>query len=425
MKLNKTEKSWVLYDWANSAYTMTVTSTILPLYFKMVFENGGGAATVSTAYWGYANSFATLIIALLAPILGTIADYRGYKMSFFKVFTILGVVFTALLAVVPSTYWLLLLVFYIVTAIGFGGSNTFYDSFLVDVTEEKKMDKVSTTGYAMGYIGSTIPFIICMAFVILAQYDILPLSIDTACKIAFVITALWWGIFTIPMLKNVRQVYGIPVEPNPIGKSIKRIANTFKNIKAHKTVFLFLMAYFFYIDGVDTIIKMATSYGADLGIGTTSLLVILLATQFVAFPFALLYGKLSEKFQGKTLLYVGILIYTIICIYAYFLDSVLDFWILAMLVGTSQGGIQALSRSYFGKLVPKEKANEFFGFYNIFGKFAAIMGPFLVGFVTQMTGRTNNGVFSIIILFIIGGLLLIRVPESKNASVKAETNSSL
>lgn len=419
MRLNKTEKSWVLYDWANSAYTMTVTSTILPLYFKMVFENGGGTGTVSTAYWGYANSFATLIIAILAPVLGTIADYRGYKMSFFKIFTLLGIVFTALLAIVPSTYWLLLLVFYIITAIGFGGSNTFYDSFLVDVTEEKRMDRVSTTGYAMGYIGSTIPFIICMAFVILAQYEVLPLAIDTACKIAFVITALWWGAFTIPMLKNVRQVYGIPVEPNPMGKSIKRILNTFKNIKAHKTVFLFLMAYFFYIDGVDTIIKMATSYGADLGISTTNLLVILLATQFVAFPFALLYGKLSEKYQGKTLLYVGILIYTIICIYAYFLDSVLDFWILAMLVGTSQGGIQALSRSYFGKLVPKEKANEFFGFYNIFGKFAAIMGPFLVGFVTQLTGRTNNGVFSIIILFVIGGLLLIRVPESKSAPVRA------
>lgn len=414
MKLNKTERSWVLYDWANSAYTMTVTSTILPLYFKMVFEKSGGAATLSTAYWGYANSFATLVIALLAPILGTIADYKGYKKGFFKAFTILGVVFTALLAIVPSTYWSLLLIFYMMTAIGFGGSNTFYDSFLVDVTEEERMDKVSTTGYAMGYIGSTIPFIICMAFVILAQFELIPLDIDTACKVAFVITALWWGIFTLPMLKNVHQVYGIPVEPNPVAKSIKRIADTFKNIKAHKTVFLFLMAYFFYIDGVDTIIKMATSYGADLGISTTNLLVILLATQFVAFPFALLYGKLSERFQGKTLLYVGILVYTFICIYAYFLDSVLDFWILAMLVGTSQGGIQALSRSYFGKLVPKEKSNEFFGFYNIFGKFAAIMGPFLVGFVTQLTGRTNNGVFSIIILFVIGGLLLIRVPEPQN-----------
>jgi UMF1 family MFS transporter len=421
MRLDKMEKSWALYDWANSAYSMTVTSTILPLYFKMVYENGGGTSTMSTAYWGYTNAIATLFVALLAPILGTIADYKGFKKKFFTVFLCLGVMFTALLAIVPSTYWLMLLVFYVITVMGFSGSNIFYDSFLVDATKEERMDRVSTMGYAMGYIGSTIPFIICMALVIMAQFEVIPLTIVAACKIAFVITAIWWGAFSVPMLKNVHQVYGIKVEPKPIMNSFKRLANTFKNIRAHKTVFMFLIAYFFYIDGVDTIIKMATSYGADLGISTTNLLVILLATQFVAFPFALLYGKLSEKFQGKTLLYVGIIIYTIICIYAYFLDSVLDFWILAMLVGTSQGGIQALSRSYFGKLVPKEKSNEFFGFYNIFGKFAAIMGPLLVGFVTQLTGRTNNGVFSIILLFIIGGIFLVRVP----VTTKVNQSSSL
>lgn len=425
MKLNKTEKSWALYDWANSAYSMTVTSTILPLYFKMVYANGGGTNTMSTAYWGYANSFATFIIAIMAPILGTIADYRGYKKKFFGVFTWLGIAFTALLALVPSTYWIMLLMFYVVTVIGFSGSNIFYDAFLVDVTEEKRMDRVSSIGFAWGYIGSTIPFILCMALVILAQKEILPLSIPTACKIAFVITAIWWGAFSLPIFKNVHQTYGIAVEPRPIARSFQRIVSTFRNIKMHKTVFMFLLAYFFYIDGVDTIIKMATSYGADLGIGTSSLLIILLATQFVAFPFALLYGKLSEKLQGKTLLYIGIAIYTGICIYAYFLDSVLDFWILAMLVGTSQGGIQALSRSYFGKLVPKEKSNEFFGFYNIFGKFAAIMGPFLVGFVTQLTGRTNNGVFSIIILFVIGGILLAFVPkhEGRKQDIPMETSA--
>jgi UMF1 family MFS transporter len=232
-----------------------------------------------------------------------------------------------------------------------------------------------------------------------------------AFRLSFVITALWWGFFTMPMVKNVRQIHGIPMEPNPISNSFKRIAKTFSNIKAHKDLFTFLIAYFFYIDGVDTIIKMATSYGSDLGIDAMNLLIILLATQFVAFPFALLYGKLAEMFGCRSMLFVGIFMYIIICTYAYFLDSVVDFWILAMLVGTSQGGIQALSRSYFGKLVPKENANEFFGFYNIFGKFAAIMGPFLVGFVTQVTGRTNNGVFSIILLFIIGGVLLMRVPD--------------
>jgi MFS transporter, UMF1 family len=409
-KLSKIEKSWALYDWGNSAYSMTVTSTILPLYFKAVFANGGGDLALSTAYWGYANSIATLLLAVLAPILGTLADYKGYKMKFFGLFFALGVTFTALLAVVPDTHWPMLLVFYILTAIGFSGSLVFYDAFLVDITTEDRMDRVSSLGYAVGYIGSTIPFILCMAIVMLAQSGKIPLTVTGASKLSFVITAIWWGLFTIPMLKRVKQVHGIEVEPNPIKKSFSRIGKTFKNIRGHKTLFLFLIAYFFYIDGVDTIIKMATSYGADLGISTTNLLLILLVTQFVAFPSAILFGWLAGKFPGKTMLYVGILVYTFICIYAYFLDSTLDFWILAILVGTSQGGIQALSRSYFGKLVPKENNNEFFGFYNIFGKFAAIMGPFLVGIVTQMTGKTNNGVFSIIILFIIGGAILMKVP---------------
>lgn len=411
IKLNKVEKSWVMYDWANSAYTLTVTSTILPLYFKMIFENSGGAANVSTAYWGYANSISTLILAILSPILGTIADYRGYKKKFFNIFFIMGVISTALLSIVPSNYWLIILIVYVFTAVGFAGSNVFYDAFLVDVTTEERMDRVSTMGFAMGYIGSTIPFIISMAIVILAQFNIIPLSVASAFKISFIITCIWWTVFTLPMLKSVNQVHGIDIEPNIVKNSFRRIADTIKNIKSHRKVFLFLIAYFFYIDGVDTIIKMATSYGSDLGISSMNLLIILLVTQFVAFPFAIIYGRLSEKLSGKKMLYIGIIIYTIICIYAYFLKSTLDFWILAMLVATSQGGIQALSRSYFGKLVPKEKSNEFFGFYNIFGKFAAIMGPFLVGIVTQITGKTNNGVFSIIILFIIGGIILIKVPE--------------
>lgn len=410
-KLNKTENSWALYDWANSAYTLTITTAILPLYFKAGFQSVGGSAAISTAYWGYANSIATLLLALLSPILGTVADYKGYKRKFFNLFFILGIVSTAMLALVPSTNWALLLIMYIISAIGFSGSCVFYDAFLVDITTEERMDMVSSLGFALGYIGSTIPFIISMAIVLLAKFNVLPITATTASKISFIITSLWWAAFTIPMLKNVKQVHGIELEANPVMKSFKRIADTFKNIRQHKKVFLFLLAYFFYIDGVDTIIKMASSYGADLGIDATKLLIILLVTQFVAFPFAIIFGKLAQKYKGKVMLYAGIIMYTIICIYAYFLKTSLDFWILAMLVGTSQGGLQALSRSYFGKLVPKDKANEFFGFYNIFGKFAAVMGPFLVGIVTQMTGKTNNGVFSIIILFIIGGFILTKVPK--------------
>ncbi|WP_163191866.1 MFS transporter [Clostridium thermarum] len=413
-KLTRIEKSWILYDWANSAYTLTITTTILPLYFKSVAGDAGISAGDSTAYWGYANSISTLILALIAPILGTIADYRGYKKKFFSFFVSLGLIFTAIMPLIPSNLWFLLLVLYIITAVGFSGANIFYDSFLVDVTTEENMDKVSANGFAWGYIGSTIPFIICMALILLSEKGAIPISKSEATKASFIITVLWWGLFSIPIFKNVKQVYGIDVEPNIVTKSFKRLINTFRNIRQHRALFLFLLAYFFYIDGVDTIIKMATSYGSDLGIDDQSLLIILLATQFVAFPFALLYGKLSQRFKGKKMLYVGIITYTLICIYAYFMKTKLDFWILAMLVGTSQGGIQALSRSYFGKLVPKEKSNEFFGFYNIFGKFAAIMGPAMVAFVTQITGKTNNGVFSIILLFVLGGLILTKVPEKNS-----------
>ncbi len=411
--LSKIERSWVFYDWANSAYSMAITSTIFPLFFKAVFVANGGSTVNSTAYWGYANSLATLLVAVIAPILGTMADYKGNKMKFFKFFVTLGIGTTALLAFVPDASWYFLIGVYVLTVIGFNGSLIFYDAFLVDVTPSERMDRVSTMGYGMGYVGSTIPFIASIGLVILAQMEIVPFSVGFASRIAFVITAIWWGVFTIPMLKNVKQLFGIAIEKDIVLNSFRRIGETFRNISQHKNLFIFMIAYFFYIDGVDTIIKMATSYGSDLGISTTNLLIILLVTQFVAFPFAILYGRLAEKFSAKKMLLFGVFVYAGICIYAYFLKTVLDFWILAMLVGTSQGGIQALSRSYFGKLVPKENSNEFFGFYNIFGKFAAIMGPFMMGFFTQLTGQTNFGVLSLVLLFIIGGTLLLFVKEEK------------
>lgn len=411
--LNKEELSWAFYDWGNSAYSMTITSTILPIYFKMVAENGGMSSSTSTAFWGYTISLSTLFVSLLAPILGTIADYKGNKKKLFKIFVGIGIVATVMLALVPANQPMLLLINYGLTVLGFAGANIFYDSFLVDVTSKERMDKVSSMGFALGYIGSTIPFIISIAVVMSSQFEILPLSLPVACKIAFMITALWWGTFTIPLLKNVNQKYYIEKEPQIVKSSFKRLGKTFKDIKSNKMIFTFLIAYFFYIDGVDTIIGMATSYGTDLGISMTTLLIILLLTQFIAFPFTIIYGRLAEKFGAKKMLYVGIITYTIICIYGYFIKTTFDFWILAMAVGSAQGGIQAISRSYFAKLVPKEKSTEFFGFYNIFGKFAAIMGPFLVAVVTQLTGKSNNGIISLIILFMIGGFMLTKVKENE------------
>lgn len=410
-KYSKEENSWIFYDWANSAYSIIITTAVFPLYYKAVATDAGVSMSNSTAYLGYTVAIATFILAMIGPLLGTIADYEGLKKKFFLFFFLMGTAATLSLAFVPGGNWLWLLIIYTITAVGFHGANIFYDAFLVDVTPEERMNKISARGFGLGYIGSTIPFIISIAIILLAGKEIIPLTTSTASRIAFVITAIWWFVFTIPMVKNVHQIHGIKREPNLLASSFRRLGGTFKEIRKYRTVFLFLLAYFFYIDGVGTIISMSTAYGSDLGISAENLLVILFVTQVVAAPFAILYGKLAQKFTGKKMLYVGICVYIIVCIYAFFMKTTMDFWILAMLVATSQGGIQALSRSYFARLVPKEKSNEFFGFYNIFGKFASVMGPLLVAVTAQMTGSSAYGVFSLIILFIIGIIILSRVPE--------------
>ncbi len=412
-KISKQERSWMWYDWANSAYSIIITTAVFPLYYKAVADNAGVSSVNSTAYLGYTISIATFILAMIGPILGTIADYRGMKKKFFLFFFIMGTASTVGLLLVPADNWLLLLVVYTITSIGFRGANVFYDAFLVDVSPKERMDDVSARGYGLGYIGSTIPFILSIAVIVLSQMEILPLSSLTASRIAFLITAIWWIVFSIPLIKNVHQMHAIEREPKIIANSFKRLGQTFKNITQYRAVFIFLMAYFFYIDGVGTIISMSTAYGTDLGLGATALLLALFVTQVVAAPFSILFGRLAKKFTAKKMLYAGIVVYTFVCIYAFFLDTVLDFWILAMLVATSQGGIQALSRSYFAQLVPKEKSNEFFGFYNIFGKFASILGPILVAATAQMTGSSSAGVFSLAILFIIGAIILKFVPDAE------------
>ena len=393
-RFTKVEKSWMFYDWGNSAYSIIISTAVFPLFYKASATNAGISAANSTAYLGYTIAIATFILAILGPILGTIADYQGNKKRFFRFFVGLGVIATVSLAFIPNEQWLLLLILYIFTVLGSAGSNVFYDAFLVDVTTDDRMDRISARGFSLGYIGSTVPFIISIAVILLAQNDLIPVSTTAASQIAFLITAVWWGLFSLPLLKNVQQQYYIKREPNPITNGFKRLGKTFREIRKYRALFLFLLAYFFYIDGVGTIITMSTAYGSDLGISSTNLLIILFATQVVAAPFALLYGRLADKFTGKKMLYVGIIVYIIVCIYAFFMETTSDFWILAMLVATSQGGIQALSRSYFAKLIPKENSNEFFGFYNIFGKFASIMGPLLVAATAQLTGNSSHGVVS-------------------------------
>ncbi len=412
MKLTKTERSWILYDCGNSAYSIAITTALLPVYFAMF--KGSGSMDL-----GYYNSIASIIIAILAPILGTIADYRHYKKRFFSFFFLLGVVFTAALAVVPNGQIATLVIFYIVTCLGFAGANIFYDAFLVDVSGNERMDKVSSSGFAYGYIASVIPFAISLGVILMVGMDNM-----LGYKLGFGITAVWWGLFTIPMLRNVKQIHFIEPEKSPIGNSFKRLAKTFSNIRKYKLVFSFLIAYFMYIDGVDTIIKMCVPYSTDvLGLDSSNvflLLGILLVIQIIAFPFALMYGRLAKRFGTKRMIIVAIITYIGACIFASLMFDIWNVFILGVLIGSAQGGIQALSRSYYAKLIPKKNSNEFFGFYNIFGKFAAIIGPFLMALIATLTGIPRLSIFAILPLFIVGLILMIRLPEADKVQAAEE-----
>ena len=430
-KMSKEEKSWILYDVANSAFVLIIVTTVMPIFFKDIASSGVDNA-ISTANWGFANSFASLALAVLAPILGTIADYKYLKKRFLLCFLGLGIAFTLLLPTVKAGDWLMCLVLFAFARIGFAGANLFYDAFLVDVTEKERMDWVSSNGYAWGYIGGTVPFIGVIVLIILGMHAGSTATIPIIpAKIGFVIVAVWWLLFSIPLIKNVNQKHYIEPDEHPIKESFNRLFQTFRDIKKYKNAFMFLIAYFFYIDGVDTIITMATSYGRDVGLGVNMLILAILMIQIVAFPCALAYGKLAEKFTTKTMLYAGIIVYSIITLVSFFLPSipslemrVIIFWILAFLVATSQGGIQALSRSFFGKLIPADRSAEFFGFYNIFGKFATITGPFMMGAIGRMTGNTRYGILSILILFIVGGIMLRYVKPQTRYDLEGKSHGA-
>lgn len=404
------EKSWIFYDWANSAQSAIIAAIILPIFFKTVAKGSGVADVDATAYWGYATSIGTLICALCAPFMGSLGDLRGYKKKLFTFFVLVGVSGTALLAFTGSWKWML--VFYILSTLGFNGSCVFYDGFLNDVTTAERMDKVSTYGYGLGYIGgSTIPLVAALALI---QFgDAIGVSTQAATRFSFLLTAAWWLGFTVPMFRNVHQKYAIEPERNLFAQTLRRMGGTVRDIAGHRPVLLFLIAYFFYIDGVGTIIHMATVFGDSCNLGSMEMMLVLLVVQIVAFPFAILYGKLAQRFGARTMILVGIATYLLVCVIGFKLATLSDFLMLAVLVGTAQGGIQALSRSYFGKIIPKERSNEFFGFFDVFGKFSAVVGPALFGLVAQATGIANYGVLAVMAMFVVGGaILLLCVPKN-------------
>ena len=411
-KLTKREKSWILYDVGNSAFTMMV-STLIPIFFNALAGDAGISDTNYLAYWGYAGSVATLLTAVIGPVFGTIADRKDTKKRVFLVSLILGAAACILMGFAWS--WLAFLVIYVLAKVSYSSSLVFYDAMLPETTTEDRMDNVSSQGYAWGYIGSCIPFIICIVVYVMSNMLNL-ISIRLSMILVFLITAVWWVAMSVPLIRTYRQDRYVEARGNPFVQSFRQLGHTFKSIRQEKHIFLFLLAFFFFIDGVYTIIDMAVAYGTAVGLDTTGLLIALLVTQFVAFPCAIIFGRLAAKYDTGRLIKICIVAYTCITIFAIFLAHQWQFWVLAVCVGMFQGGIQALSRSYFGKIIPAEKSGEYFGLYDICGKGAAFMGTTLMAAVTQLTGHQNIGVGSIVIIFAAGLLVFTRADKACRAA---------
>ncbi len=407
-RLSKKEKNWILYDVGNSAFTLMV-ATIMPIYFNYLADNAGLSSVEYLAYWGYAASITTFIVAIVGPIFGTLADTKGFKKPIFVVAVLIGVI--GCISMGMARQWLLFLVIFIIAKTGYAASLIFYDSMLSDVTLEERMDQVSSHGFAWGYIGSCIPFMICLGIVLGA--DFLGLAMEQAMSIAFVIIAVWWLVMTIPLWKGYQQIYYIEKKEHAIADCFQRLKRTFLSVRKEKKIFLFLLAFFFYIDGVYTIIDMATAYGSALGLDSTGLLLAFLVTQFVAFPFAILFGWLAKQYTTDRLIMVCIVAYLGIAVFAMFLVTQWQFWVLAVLVGMFQGGIQALSRSYFARIIPSNQSGEYFGILDICGKGASFMGTTVVSLISQFTGNIHLGVGMIAFLFVIG-LFLFRKAIQEN-----------
>ena len=388
MRYTAMERNWVMYDVGNSALVLLNTS-VVPIYFDAI-NTGASSAELVTA-WANAQTVASLVVALLMPILGSLADFAGNKIKFFLGFFLTGLVL-CLAQAIPMGAMPFLIV-YVLCTIGLNSSMTFYDAMLPDVTTDERMDNVSSSGYAWGYIGSCVPFIVCIALIMLGP-SVLGLDMMLATRLSFVITGAWWLAFTIPLLRTYRQ-----------------------RIAGDRALLLYMLAFFFYIDGVHTVISMSTTYGTSLGIDSTQLILALLVTQFVAFPSAIAYGRLAGRFGTLRMIIIAVVAYVCIVLFAaFFLQTAAEFWVLAIAVGLFQGGIQALSRSYFGKLIPKERANEYYGFFDIFGRYASVMGTLLVSVVTSLTGNPSLGVLSIGILLVVGLVMLVKLSRMRGVA---------
>lgn len=409
----KQERNWVMYDVGNSALVLFNTS-VVPIYFDAI-NTGASSAELVTA-WANAQTVASLVVALLMPVLGSLADYAGNKIKFFLGFFLTGLVLCFAQAIPMGA--MPFLVVYVLCTIGLNSSMTFYDAMLPDVTTDDRMDTVSSSGYAWGYIGSCVPFIVCILLILVGP-SALGLDMLFCVQVSFIITGIWWLAFTVPLVRTYKQRYAKELAPGEtfggeVVKTIRGLGTTMRRIAEDRAILIYMIAFFFYIDGVHTVISMATTYGTSLGLDSTALILALLVTQFVAFPSAIAYGSLAKKYGTLRMILIAVAAYVGIVLFAaFFLKSEVEFWILAVVVGMFQGGIQALSRSYFGKLIPKERSNEYYGFFDIFGRYASVMGTLLVSVVTSLTGDASLGVLSIGILLVVGFVMLIRLSRIK------------
>jgi UMF1 family MFS transporter len=413
-KQKKTVYAWAMYDWANSAFATVILATVLPIFYKDV-AGINLPGNLATSYWGYTQTIAMIVIAVVSPILGAAADYSDSKKSFLKFFVFLGITGTALLFFVNEGNYLLASFFFIIANIGFAGGNVFYDGFLTDISDSESIDYVSSLGYAAGYLGGGL--LLAVNLLMISKPGLFGISsVTAATQIAFVTVAIWWLVFSLPAFKYLPDSKK-KVEKIPLGQYTKmafgRLKSTFSHIRKYRELWKFLLAFWLYNDGIGTIIRMATIYGREVGIGQTDLIGALLLTQFVGIPFALIFAKIAGKITAKKGIYLALIIYTGITFYGYFLDSALDFWILAGIVGMVQGGAQALSRSLYGAMVPESKSAEFFGFFGVSSKFAAIIGPTIFAYTGQLTGSSRYGILAVASFFILGMVFLSRVDVEK------------
>jgi MFS transporter, UMF1 family len=406
--------SWCLYDWANSAFATTIMAAVLPVFYSSI-AGADLSKTKASSYWGYTNTIAMLIVAFTAPILGALADHSGTKKRFLALFAGMGVVSTAMLVFVGRGDWFLASLLYIIGMVGFSGGNNFYDSLLPHVAGEKDIDRISSYGYALGYLGGGILLAFNLTMILKPQWFGIP-DAEWGTRYSFLTVGVWWTFFSIPILKNVPEPPIVPIvgeSTHPLRASIQRLSLTFHNLRQYREAFKFLVAFWLYNDGIGTIISMAVIFGAEINIPQAHLIGSILAVQFIGIPFSILFGRLAGWMGTKWAIFLGLAVYTGISLGGYFIQTALHFWILAVLVGFVQGGTQALSRSLFGTMIPKSRSAEFFSFYDVSSKFAGIIGPFVFGIVGQMTGSSRLSVLALVVFFISGGIILLTVNEKE------------